>query len=126
MMAKKTLTRRANQAGPERRRYPRIEMLNRIQGQSMSLNLPVAVLDMSTGGFSMQTGVIFHVGAVHRFRLTPDRGEPIVTSARIVHCMRARDPNDSTHYFSGLQFVADETGDELRAVEALMAALPDA
>src|SRR6476619_7533363 len=50
---------------PERRRYPRIEILGRIKGVVRPLDVPITLLNLSLGGFLMQTPMEYRVGEIH-------------------------------------------------------------
>jgi hypothetical protein len=112
----------ASYKGVERRRYPRVEVVGVLRGHNSALDVPIVVLDMSAGGLAVQTSVMFPVGAVNNFRLTPDGGEPVMITGRIVHSLRASGPEGSTHYIIGVEFVTDEEGGGLRGVADLIAA----
>jgi hypothetical protein len=109
--------------GVERRRYPRIEILGRIQSRVLSLNLPIAVLDMSLGGVCIQTDITFPIGELHEFRLTANEGEPLVISARVVHSLHASRSDGTPCYFIGFEFVEDDAPGTRLAVEKLMSNL---
>ena len=53
----------------ERRRSTRIEILGRLHGRVVSLDVPVRVREISLGGMAIETAVSFAEGAVHDFRL---------------------------------------------------------
>ncbi len=102
---------RTRYVGVERRRFPRIEIFEQIQGLVVPFNLPVAVVDMSLGGLCIQTTVRFPIGALLSLRLIVDGGTTLTISARVVRSLRANDANALTDYFVGVEFVADETSD---------------
>ena len=72
----------------ERRRYPRIEILGRVQGVVRPLNDQISLLNLSVGGCLMQTSAEYSVGQTHEFQLTAPDFEPIVVRGRIAHVMR--------------------------------------
>jgi len=97
----------------ERRRSPRIEMLGRVQGHSVSLDQPITVLEMSLGGMSIETGFPLEVGSLHAFRLTLGDGATIEVTARVrvsglVMHTRSTSEGDKVAFVTGLQFVDDE------------------
>jgi hypothetical protein len=93
----------------DRRRAPRIELLGRLHGHSVSLDLPVAVLEISLGGMAIQTGLPFPVGAVHVFRLTMGDDSTVELNARVMHSRNVAPPDASAPaYVTGLQFVEDD------------------
>jgi hypothetical protein len=119
-------TDRQNQVSPERRKYPRIDTVGGIQGHIVTQDKPIAILEMSLGGFSIETTVSFPLGAIHYFRLTPAHGgEPLMVSARVIHSLHASGPDGSAHYFTGFKFVTDEAQRGLRAIKEFVGALPN-
>jgi hypothetical protein len=102
----------------DRRRSTRIELLGKLHGHSVSLNLPVKVVQISLGGMAIETGVPFPVGAVHTFRLTLGDDSTTEIAGRVMHS-RATSPAGSAEpvYITGIQFVdadpdaADGVGD---------------
>jgi c-di-GMP-binding flagellar brake protein YcgR len=75
----------------------------RIYGHIVSLNLPTTLLDLSTGGFLMQSPVAFPVGAVEEFRFTTEQVD-IVLRARVVRILTAS-RSDGVAYMTGLKFI---------------------
>lgn len=92
----------------DRRRAPRIELLGRLHGHSVSLDLPVTVLEISLGGMAIQTDLPFPVGAVHVFRLTLGDDSTAELNGRVMHCRNVAPPDAMPSYVTGLQFVEDE------------------
>ena len=88
------------------------------------LDVPITLLNLSLGGFLMQTLVEYHVGQIHEFQFTMSKKDPIVVRARIAHAMRATVDHKPVYLF-GLEFVDrdTQTGDE--PVQALVSALMD-
>ena len=106
----------------ERRRYPRIEILGRIKGVVKPLDVPITLLNLSLGGFLMQTPMEYHIGEIHEFQFTMGEKEPLIVRARIAHAMRATVEHKPLYLF-GLEFVDRDTriGDE--PVQSLVSAL---
>lgn len=104
----------------ERRRAPRIELLGRLHGHSVSLDLPVTVLEISLGGMAIQTGLPFPVGAVHAFRLTLGDDSTVELNGRVMHCRNTAPANTTPVYVSGVQFVEDEPVEEGPTVSDLI------
>jgi hypothetical protein len=92
----------------DRRRAPRIELLGRLHGHSVSLDLPVAVLEISLGGMAIQTGLPFPVGAIHVFRLTLGDDSTVELNGRVMHCRNIAPTDATPSYVTGLQFVDDD------------------
>ncbi|MQA30315.1 MAG: hypothetical protein GEU82_10825 [Luteitalea sp.] len=111
--------RKAHSGGAERRRHPRIELVGVMRGHTSNPEVSISVLDMSAGGFAMQTSTSLPVGVIHDFLLTPAVGAPLKMPARIVRTMCSSGPGGSTQYISGVEFLTDENAiSALRAVEA--------
>jgi hypothetical protein len=95
----------------ERRRSPRIELLGRLHGHSVSLDLPVRVIEISLGGMAVETAVPFPVGAVHLFRLTLGDDSTVELGARVMHCRNTAPDGTTPVFVTGLQFVDEDPED---------------
>lgn len=94
----------------DRRRSPRIELLGRLHGHHVSLDLPVTVREISLGGMAIETPMSFPVGSVHAFRLTLGDESTVEIAGRVMHCRDAGTASTSTTplYVSGVQFLEDD------------------
>jgi hypothetical protein len=92
----------------DRRRSPRIELMGRLHGHSVSLDLPVKVVQMSLGGMAVETAVSFPVGAIHVFRLTLGDGSTTELTGRVMHSRNASPDGSSPVFTTGVQFVEGE------------------
>ena len=99
----------------DRRRSPRIELMGRLHGHSVSLDLPVRVLQMSLGGMAIETAVPFPVGAVHFFRLTLGDDSTTELAGRVMHSRNTAPEGATPVFTTGIQFVEhdDTTGDDV-------------
>ena len=98
---------RARAMPRERRRSARVEILGRLHGRIVSLDLPVTVREISLVGMSIQTTVAFPVGAVHEFRLTLGDGSTVLLRGRVVYCRgHGRESGEPT-FVSGVEFLED-------------------
>jgi hypothetical protein len=88
----------------DRRRSARVEVLGRIQGQVVSLDVPVLVREISLGGMSVETPEAFPVGSVNVFMLTLGDGAGIDVAGRIVYSRPSADAH-RRFYVSGVQFI---------------------
>jgi hypothetical protein len=95
----------------DRRRSPRIELLGRLHGHSVSLDLPVRVVQISLGGMAIETAVPFPVGAVHLFRLTLGDDSTTELTGRVMHSRNTAPEGAPPVFATGVQFV-DEDADE--------------
>ena len=102
-----------------RRRTPRVDPNDQVGIQIVSVLVPAEVIDISFGGFSIETRCSLRVGAVHQFRFTTAVGRTIEVTARIIHCRRKAGVDWSERYITGCEFVshpgapADPLVDEL-------------
>jgi PilZ domain-containing protein len=108
----------------ERRRYPRIEILGRIRGAVRPLDVPITLLNLSLGGFLMQTPMQYQIGETHEFQFTMAQKDPIVVRARIAHAMRVTVEHGPLYLF-GLEFVDADASQSGPAIESLVSALQD-
>jgi hypothetical protein len=91
----------------DRRRSPRIEILEQIHGHVASLDVAVRVREMSLGGMSLETDFAFPIGAVHDFRLTLGDGSTVVLRGRVLRCREQTNEEGTRAFVSGIQ-VLDE------------------
>lgn len=113
---------RSRRTFAERRRAPRIEILDRLHGHVVSLGVPVTVCEISLGGLTLESPVAFPPGAVHDFRVRLGDNSTVVLKARVVHC-QAMPPGEgaegSSLYRTGVAFIGDGS-DADAAVEHLL------
>jgi hypothetical protein len=93
--------------GSERRRSPRIEMLGRVHGQAVSLDVALTVREISLSGMSVEVPVPFPIDALHEFRLTLGDESTVLLRGRVVYC-RPMKMGDRPLYVCGVHFVDDE------------------
>ena len=91
-------------SGAERRRAPRVEILGQVTGESLTLDAPVTVLDLSTGGFRVETTGPLPTGEPHEFRFRLRNGISVIVLARVVH-QRAVARRPSGTHVVGLEFL---------------------
>lgn len=106
----------------ERRRFPRLEVLERIDGQFNALEVPIRLLNLSRGGFMVQAPYQFTIGETHYFSFVGADLNPIVVHARIMHSMRAS-AGGVVSYVAGLEFLELHTAASEQAVEYLVGVL---
>ncbi len=104
----------------DRRRSPRIELLGRLHGHSVSLDLPVRVREISLGGMAIETGLAFPIGAVHAFRLTLGDDSTVELTGRVMHCREAAADDGGLTYVIGVQFVEDEPPESATSIGDLI------
>jgi PilZ domain len=104
----------------ERRRAPRIEILGRLHGHSVSLDVPVTVREVSLGGMSIVTTFSFPKDAIHEFRLMMGDGSGVLLRGRVRYSREDVAPDGSRIYITGLQFVDDEPAEGESSVGDLL------
>jgi hypothetical protein len=92
----------------ERRASPRIEILGRLHGHLVSLDVAVTVREISLGGMAIETPIAFPIGAVHEFMLTLGDGSTVPLTGQVVHCRNVAAPDADPSYVSGVRFLDDE------------------
>ena len=95
----------------ERRQAPRVDILGRLHGRVVALDLPVTVREISLGGLSLETPFSFQVGTLHHFTLTLGDGSTVLMAGRVVHSRSIAPPNGAAAYLTGIQF-EDAPADE--------------
>jgi hypothetical protein len=84
-----------------------MEMLGRVHGQAVSLDVPLVVREISLSGMSIEAPVPFPLDATHEFRLTLGDGSTVLLRARVVYCRPAKGGIPPL-YVCGMHFVDDE------------------
>jgi hypothetical protein len=69
--------------------------------------VPVRTCEIGSGGFSIETPVLFPAGAVHEFLLTRDDGVSSLVTARAVHS-RQVGGGEPALYLTGFEFVLED------------------
>ncbi|HEX5071454.1 MAG TPA: PilZ domain-containing protein [Vicinamibacterales bacterium] len=103
----------------DRRRSARVEVLGRIQGQVVSLDVPIQVREISLGGMSVETPRPFPVGSVNVFMLTLGDGAGIDVAGRIVYSRPSADANRK-FFVSGIQFIDQDDRNPTAPVSGLV------
>ena len=80
-----------------------MEILGQVTGELLTLDTPVTVLDLSTGGFSIESSTPLSLKDTHEFRFSLRDGVSVIVLARVVHQRAARRPT-GTHIV-GLEFL---------------------
>lgn len=87
---------------PERRRYPRIDLLADVQGHLVTLDEQVRVRQLSLGGMTVETTAPLSPRLVHDFRITFG-SDAVTMHGRVVHSRVSVD-GDRVTYVSGIRF----------------------
>ncbi len=109
----------------DRRSTPRLEVLGRLHGHLVSLDVSITVGNLGLGGFSAESVMPFPLGARHQFRFTTDRGVGIDIQAVVVHRRPGYSVDGLTFFVTGFSFVHDPMHDTARDIRALMASMTD-
>ena len=99
----------------ERRRTPRIRIVDRLSGRTSAGETPVRVRDFSLGGMAIEIARELPVGSVHDFLLLLGDNSVAELRGRVVRCTSLAAANEPPLYACGIQFVDDEPGDDSRA-----------
>ena len=109
-------------AAAERRAFPRLDVIDELNGQLIPFGVPVTVREVSVGGFSVETDAPFLAGGQHRFRFTTANGDEIVLEASVIH-RRLAGSSDAPRYITGFAFLR-RTSTWARTVAALLDSIP--
>jgi len=104
----------------ERRRSPRVELLQTIRSPSLIVEGEVEVREMSLGGMAVATSFALDVGTVRIFRLTLGDGAKVELVGKVRHCRDIASAGQPAHYLSGVEFVDDEPSDGQDAVRNII------
>ncbi len=104
-----------------RRRDLRLQILGQLYGQLLALDVPLAVQNLSGGGFAVESPIPFYTGTSHQFRFTTNEGRSVTVTAQVVHCMRFLSPAGEPRFLAGFEFVreADDTATQA-AIDTLL------
>lgn len=107
----------------DRRSTPRLEVLGRLHGRLVSLDVPISVANVGLGGFSAESVMPFPLGARHHFRFTTDRGVEVNIRAVVVHRRPGYSADGLTFFVTGFAFVHDPMHDTSRDIRRLLASM---
>jgi len=88
----------------ERRRSPRVAVANHP-------DLPAGLVDVGLGGLSVALPYVLPNGTVHDVGLTLANGAEVILRVRVAHRRREPRPGGLDVFVTGLEFLADVTGD---------------
>ena len=111
----------------DRRSTPRLEVLGRLHGHLVSLDVPITIGNLGLGGFSAESVMPFPLGARHQFRFTTDTGGEVNIQAVVVHRRPGYSADGLTFFVTGFAFVHDPVHDTARDIRLLLTSMtPDA
>jgi PilZ domain len=107
--------------GADRRRTPRVAVLQRIHCELVAQNVPLTLINLSLGGFLIECPIDLRIGTVREFRFRTASAQTVTFRARVVRrlCISS---GPKALYGIGLVFI-DEGHATASAVGELMAAL---
>jgi len=100
---------RASAVSVDRRQNPRIQLLGRLHGSVVALEVAVTVTEISLGGMAIETQIDFPRDAEHEFQLTLGDDSTVRLKGRIAHCQKLA--GDPPRYLSGIEFVEEPETD---------------
>lgn len=103
----------------ERRRSPRIRLVDTLSGRTSAGDTPVRVRDFSLGGMAIEIAVELPVGSVHGFQILLGDGSIVELHGRVVRCHDLAAPGEAPLYACGIQFVDEAPIDESRAGQVI-------
>lgn len=89
----------------DRRRHPRIQLLGRLHGRVVALEVPVTVTEISLGGMAIETDLEFSIDSEHQFQLTLGDDSTVRLKGRVAHSQRLA--GEPARYLSGIEFVEE-------------------
>jgi hypothetical protein len=99
-------------SGAERRQHPRVPARDHVRARIEDDAQDVTIIDLSRGGFLLESATPFRVGSIHQFRIALADGRWMtLLTARSMH---ARLRPDTDRHLTGFAFV-EPLGDEARA-----------
>lgn len=115
-----------NTGSEDRRDHPRHEISERIRGQLVSLlEVPITLVGISRGGFSMRLSHECRVGEIYDVRFWCRSDSPVVLTAMVMHTERTVDPDGAARDVAGLEFLEQERPHIHKAIEALIKRVED-
>src|ERR1700690_1076156 len=106
---------------PDRRQSPRADVDGPLCAKILKLGIECSLLDVSFGGFLVESTVPFSLGDEHEFLVTTgDRRQAAVLKARAVYCHRRTASETDPTFASGFGFLDPEDPATRQAVLALV------
>ena len=100
----------------ERRRSARVAILGRLHGHVVSLDVPVAVSDLSLAGMAIQTPIPFIEGTVQEFELALGDNSSVVLRGQVIHSHNIAPAGAPALFLTGIQFLDDDEPADSRDV----------
>jgi hypothetical protein len=88
----------------DRRQGSRVDVPAHVAAQVRPANVPIAILNVSEGGWLMQSPINYPVGQTLEFGVTVAHKDSVLIRGRVVHTIRTT-AGDVTSYVTGVEFV---------------------
>jgi hypothetical protein len=106
---------------PNRRQNPRVDVEEPLRAAIPALGVECQLLDVSFGGFLIESTISFSLGEEHEFLVTTgDRRQAAMLKARAVYCHRRSASETHPTYASGFGFLDPEDPATRQTVLALV------
>ena len=103
----------------ERRRSPRMQLVDALSGRTTAGATPLRVRDFSLGGMAVEVGVEMPVGSLHGFLLQLGDGSLVELTGRVVRCRELSAPGEPPLFSCGIQFVDDDASGDSPAGQVM-------
>jgi hypothetical protein len=103
----------------ERRRSPRIRIVDTLAGRTSAGDTPVVVRDFSLGGMAIEIARELPLGTTHDFLLMLGDGSVVELRGLVMRCRNLAAAEEVPLYSCGIQFVDDEPAEASRAGQVL-------
>ncbi len=100
----------------DRRRSARVAILGRLHGNVVSLDVPVAVNDLSLAGMAIQTPIPFTEGSVQEFELALGDNSSVVLRGQVIHSHNIAPSGAPALFLTGIQFLDEDEPAERSSV----------
>jgi len=104
----------------ERRRTPRVRVPGRLVASLIGSDTPVTVINLSLGGFRVQSAVDFLVASSHQFRFELSDRSTLEIGARVIYSLPRVATDGTIVYLTGLEFADDPQRDNRAAAEEIL------
>jgi hypothetical protein len=115
-------------AGHEQRRFPRVRVMSSLHGYGVELDRNVTILEVSRGGFSLESPSEFAVGVEQTFLFTTNDGDETLVRCQCRHSHAKAAMGGTQTYVAGFEFLP-QPEENLRiiveTIDRLMKSLSD-
>jgi hypothetical protein len=94
-----------------------LDWLYDLHGEPVTMRVPVALRDLSQGGFALESSIAIPEGAEHQFRFTAEDGTSFAIAAVATH---THPVPDSGTYITGFRFLPGSSPDSADPVRELI------